>query len=405
LNKSYPKSDQIASLLPSIDLLEKSRLIAEGAIIEIGRLTLETVLNMSAVEAAGEPQRGKKKDEIRHHGSQPGNVKIGGKRIQVERPRLRSKDGHEVPVPAYEILKKDPKRADRALTRVLAGVSSRDYSGIFDEAGGELGVSKSNVSRESAKAAEQALKEITERKILTRQLAILIDGTNVGEVVAITAVGINEAGGKSVLGISEGASENAASVGALLDSLIERGLDPSVPTLFVIDGAKALKKAIKDRFQGGAIQRCQIHKLRNIVDHLPLAKRGYYEKKIGLAFRLPYAEALARLEQIAKELELLHPGAAASLREGLHETLTVSRLNLPPLLVSSLRSTNIIEAGFSKAKSKLRRFTNFSSGAMSLKWCACALAVAENGFRTIKGVRDLWMLKAALDQPIQVQAK
>jgi len=291
------------------------------------------------------------------------------------------------------------------LSRVLAGVSTRDYAGVFDEAGEEVGISKSNVSRESARAAEEALKELVERRIATRQLAILIDGTNLGEVVAVTAVGLDETGTKKVLGISEGASENAVSVGALLDSLIERGVDPTLSTLFVIDGAKALKKAIADRFAGGVIQRCQLHKIRNVIGHLPLAKRSYYEKKLNLAFRLEYPEALDRLEEIARELELLHPGAAASLREGMPETLTVRRLNLPPLLVSSLRSTNLIESSFTRAKTRLRRFTNFSSGGMSLRWCAAALTLAEHGFRTVKGVKDLWMLRAALDQPLEVQAK
>jgi putative transposase len=405
LNKSYPKGREIAALLPSIELLEKSRQITEKAILDIGRLTIETVLNMSAEDAAGPPQRGKRKGDIRHHGSQPGNVKVGGKRVQVDRPRLRTRSGQEAPLAAYELLKTDPKRADRALSRVLAGVSTRDYAGIFDEAGEEVGVSRSNVSRESAKAAEGALKELTERRIEARQLAILIDGTNVGEVVAVTAVGIDESGTKRVLGLAEGASENAASVGSLLDSVIERGVDPLLPTLFVIDGSKALKKAIKDRFSGAVIQRCQIHKVRNVIGHLPLAVRDLYDKKLNLAFKLPYGEALDRLELIAKELEVLHPGAANSLREGMPETLTVKRLNLPPLLVSSLRSTNLIESSFTRAKTRLRRFSNFSSGGMSLKWSAAALKLAEQGFRRVKGVKDLWMLKASLDQPLEVLAK
>jgi len=385
--------------------MERSRAITEKAIIELGRLTIETVLNMSAEEVAGPPARGKKKGDIRHHGSQPGNVKVGGKRVQVARPRLRSRDGKEVPVAAYETLKVDPKRADRALGRVLAGVSTRDYAGIFDEAAEEVGVSRSSVSRESSKAAEESLKELCSRPIPTRQLAILIDGTNVGEVMAISSVGIDESGTKRVLGLVEGSSENSVSAGALLDSMIERGVDPKLPTLFVIDGSKALRKAILERFAGAVVQRCQLHKIRNVLAHLPLAKRKYYETKLNMAFRLAHPEAVQKLEEIAKELEVLHPGAAASLREGMPETLTVRRLNLPPLLVSSLRSTNLIEAGFSKAKTKLRRVTNFSSGAMSLRWAAATLRLAEQGFRTVKGVKDTWMLRAALDEPLRVQVK
>jgi putative transposase len=405
MNKSYHKHrDSLVNLLPSIELLERSREIAEDAIYEIGKLAVETILGLSAVEIAGEPQKGKARTGVRHYGSQTGRVVISGKRMQVDRPRLRDMEG-EVGVPAYEMVKRDPKATDRAVSRILSGVSTRDYAGIFDEAGKELGLSKSNVSREFVKGAEEALKELTERKIYTRQLAVMIDGVSVGESLAVAAVGLDESGTKRVLGLSEGASENTASAGALLDSMIERGVDPKQPILFVIDGAKALRKAIKERFPNAEIQRCRLHKIRNVISHLPLAKREYYQSKLDLAYKLPFEEALLRLEEIAHELELAHPGAAASLREGMEETLTVSRLKLPELLVSSLKSTNLIESSFSKAKTKLRRITNYSSGEMSLRWCASALRLAEQGYRTVKGVKDLWMLRAALDTPLQLEAK
>jgi transposase-like protein len=184
-----------------------------------------------------------------------------------------------------------------------------------------------------------------------------------------------------------------------LDSLIEKGLDPAQPILFVIDGAKALGKAIRDRFAGAVVQRCRIHKMRNVIDHLPLAKRRALQSRLAFAYRLPYDQALARLQEIAKELAALHPGAAASLSEGLSETLTVSRLGLSALLVTSLSSTNLIESSFSRARARLRKVTNYPSGAMAMRWCASALLMAEAGFRTVKGVKDLWMLKAALDNP------
>jgi len=275
MTKSYHKGKALAALLPAIELMERSREIAQDAMLEIGRLTLETVLAMSAVQLAGEPQRGRRKGQVRHHGSQPGSVKLGGRRVQLDRPRLRDRNGHEVAVRAYEILKSDPKSGERALSRVLKGVSTRDYKGIFDEAGKEIGLSKTAVSRESAKAAEAKLKALTTRKIETRQLAVMLDGIHVGDCVGIAAVGIDEKGAKWVLGLSEGATESSASVGSLLDSLIERGLDPEAPILFVIDGSKALRKAIKARFPNASIQRCRIHKIRNVLEHLPLAKRRY----------------------------------------------------------------------------------------------------------------------------------
>lgn len=401
-----PKGAPLASLLPSVELLSRSREIVDRTILELGVLTIETVLALSAIDVAGEPERGRRKaGEVRHHGSQKGNVKVGGKRVQIDKPRLRSREGREVQVPAYEVLRSDPKSGDRALTRVLKGISTRDYSGVFDEAGQELGLSKSNVSRSCAKASESALKELCERRIEKRQLAIFIDGVRLGDSVAVAAVGVDENGSKRVLGLSEGATENSASVGALLDSLIDRGLDPEQPALFVLDGAKALTKAVSARFSGLSIQRCQIHKARNVLSHLPEKKRKYFDAALKAAYKLSYAEALERLQELAKELDVLHPGAAASLREGLFETLTVSRLNLPEVLKRSLSSTNIIESSFSRSKSKLARVGNYSSGGMAMRWLATAMMLAESGFRAVRGCKTTWMLKEALDNPLKVEAQ
>ena len=397
MNRSYTKGQDLARVFPALELVDASRCLVEEVLLEIGRLTLETVLSMSAVDVAGEPRRGKEKGPVRHHGSQPGRLMVGGKRIQVDRPRLRSKDGHEVGVPAYEALSRDPKQADRVLSRVLKGISTREYRGVFDEPSEELGLSKSNISRKVAEAGEEALKALTERPITTRQLAVFVDGIHIGDSMAISSVGVDESGAKRVLGLSEGATESAASVGVLLDSMIERGMDPSLGTLFILDGSKAIARAVKDRFPNGVIQRCQVHKLRNVLDHLPEGKRRRYAALIDLAWKLPYEQAIAKLEEIAKELEVLHPGAAASLREGMAETLTVTRLGLPESLCRSLKSTNIVESSFSRASSKLRRVTNFSSGRNAMNWLATAMTLAEQGFRAIVGYKDIWALKAALD--------
>ena len=184
-----------------------------------------------------------------------------------------------------------------------------------------------------------------------------------------------------------------------------RGLDNELPVLFVLDGAKALSKAVKELFPNAQIQRCRVHKMRNVLEHLPLAKRSYFKAKLNLAYRLPYKEAMEKLMELAKELEVIYPGAANSLREGLHETLTLSRLVASPLLVVSLSTTNVIESSFSRARHRLRRVTNVSSGAMALRWCACALSIAQENFRTLKGFKDLWMLQTALDYPLEVIAK
>ena len=402
MNKTFRNSKDIEAFLPSVELLERSRDIIEEAIGQIGRLTIESILGMSAIEVAGTPERGKKGEDVYHYGSQSGNVKVGGKRIQVERPRLRSKDGKEVKVPAYEILKEDPKSGQRALERVLKGVSAREYQGVFDEASKELGLSKSQISREFVEASEKALKELMNRQITSRQLAIMIDGIHVGSSVVLVAIGIDALGSKSILGIQEGASENSSAVGCLLSSVIGKGVNPEEGILFILDGAKALSKAVNEFFPYAQIQRCRVHKMRNVLEHLPESKRSYIKAKMNLAYRLSYQEALAKLQDLAKELEVNHPGAAASLREGLEQTLTVSKLAVSPLLVHSLSTTNLIESSFSRARSRMRKVTNFTSGQMVLRWCASALVLAEQNFRSIKGVKDLWMLKSALDNQLEI---
>lgn len=402
MNKTYRTSKDIEAFLPSVELLERSRDIIEEAIGQIGRLTVESILGMSAIEVAGVPERGKKGGEIYHYGSQSGNVKVGGKRVQVERPRLRSKEGKEVKVPAYEILKDDPKSGQRALERVLKGVSSREYQGVFDEASKELGLSKSQISREFVEASERALKELTQRQITSRQLAIMVDGIHIGSSIVLVAIGINSSGSKSILGIQEGATENSAAVGSLLSSIIDKGVNPDEGILFVLDGAKALTKSVNEYFPCAQIQRCRVHKMRNVLEHLPESKRNYIKAKMNLAYRLSYQEALTKLQELAKELEVNHPGAAASLREGLEQTLTMSRLAVSPLLTASLCTTNLIESSFSRARARMRKVTNFTSGQMVLRWCASALVLAEQNFRTIKGVKDMWMLQSALDNQLEI---
>jgi len=402
MNKTFRTSKDIEAFLPSVELLERSRDIIEDAIGQIGRLTIESILGMSAIEVAGAPERGKKGEDVYHYGSQRGNVRLSGKRIQVERPRLRSKEGKEVKVPAYEVLKTDPQSGQRALERVLKGVSSREYQGVFDEASKELGLSKSQVSRKFVEASEKALKELLCRQITQRQLAIMVDGIHVGSSIVLVAIGIDSLGSKTVIGIQEGATENSVAVGSLLSSIIDKGVNPQEGALFILDGAKALSKAVHEFFPHAQIQRCRVHKMRNVLDHLPESKRGYIKAKMNLAYRLSCQEALTKLHEIAKELEVSHPGAAASLREGIEQTLTVSKLAVSPLLAQSLSTTNLIESSISRARSRMRKVTNFSSGQMVMRWCASALILAERNFRTVKGVKDMWMLKSAIDNQLEV---
>ena len=230
-------------------------------------------------------------------------------------------------------------------------------------------------------------------------LAIWIDGLQLGGHHVICAVGVDAKGSKHVLGLREGATENAAVATALLEELVRRGLDPARPRLFVIDGSKALRSAIDAVFGADQmVQRCRNHKQRNVTSHLPKDQQAQALATMRAAFKLEAAEGIAKLEQYASWLEREWPGAAASLREGLAELFTVNRLGLTSALRRCLGTTNLIDNGHSAARERMRRVKHWQSGAMALRWTAASFEAASQGFRRIMGYKDIWMLKAVLDE-------
>lgn len=283
---------------------------------------------------------------------------------------------------------------------LLDGVSTRRYEGVLPEMAETVGVSKSQVSRETIEAGERVLKELAERDLSKLDLlAIWIDGLRLGNHHVICAVGVDAQGNKHVLGFQEGATENAAVAKALLEDLVRRGLDPSRPRLFVIDGSKALRTAIDavlgaDQF----VQRCRNHKQRNVVSHLPKDQQAQALATMRAAFELEVAEGMAKLEQYASWPEREWPGAAASLREGLSELFTVNRLGLTSALRRCLGTTNLIDNGHSAARERMRRVKHWQSGEMALRRTAAAFDAASRSFRRIMGHKDLWMLRAVLDE-------
>ena len=259
---------------------------------------------------------------------------------------------------------------------------------------------KSQVSRETIEAGERLLKELAERDFPQLDiLAVWIDGIQLGPYHVICAVGVDATGQKHVLGLREGATENAEVAKALLEDLVRRGLDPKRRRLFVIDGAQALRKAIDQVFGTGTpVQRCRNHKLRNVVGHLPKDQHDQARATLKAAFKLDAKEGMAKIEQYATWLEREWPSAAASLREGLDEMFTINRLGLPSELRRCLGTTNIIDNGHSAMRERVRRVKNWQSGSMALRWTAVAFDAISKGFRRIMGYTHLWMLKAALDQ-------
>ncbi len=391
------------ALLPMVELIEQSKLAVDELIDVLGRAQIEAVLRLSAERLAGAPHPGKKGGAIGWHGREEGTVCLKERKLRVKRPRLRKKgqgeDG-EVAVPAYEAMRREEKLGGRMLEILLRGVSTRQYRAVLPEMAETVGVSRSSVSREAVEASEEELKRLCERRLDGLELLILyLDGVIFGEHHVLVAVGVDEKGRKHVLGIAEGASENQAVAKDLLQDLVRRGLKTDRKYLFVIDGSKALRAAIDAVFgTENPVQRCRQHKIENVMGYLPEHLKDQTKAAMRSAFRLPAKEGRARLEKQAEWLEREFPSAAASLREGLGEMFTVSRLGLSPSLSRCLVSTNVIESPHSGVRLRTRKVCRWRDGKMVLRWAAAALLMTEQNFRKIMGYRDLWMLKAALDQ-------
>ncbi len=389
------------ALLPMVELIEQSKLAVDELIDVLGRAQIEAVLRLSAEGIAGPPHPGKKGGAIGWHGSERGTVCLKERKLRVERPRLRQKgrgeDG-EVPIPAYEAMKSEEKLGNRMLEILLRGVSTRQYRAVLPEMAETVGVSRSSVSREAIEASEEELRGLCERRLDELELLILyLDGVIFGDHHVLVAVGVDERGRKYVLGIAEGASENRAVAKGLLEDLVRRGLKTDRKYLFVIDGSKALRAAIEAVFGAeNPVQRCRHHKIENVMGYLPEHLKDQTKAALRAAFRLPAKEGIARLEKQADWLEREYPSAAASLREGLAEMFTVSRLGLSPSLSRCLVSTNVIESPHSGVRLRTRKVCRWRDGQMVLRWAAAALLLTEQNFRKIMGYRDLWMLKAVL---------
>jgi putative transposase len=344
------------------------------------------------------------------HGTQPGQVTLGGRRVRVDRPRVRSADGAgELALPTWQAFAATELLEELALERMLAKLSTRRYHHGLEPVGTAVertaaGTSKSAISRRFVAATERALAELLAADLSTLDLvALMVDGIRVAEHCCVVALGITIDGTKIPLGLAEGATENATVVRDLLADLRERGLEVTRPILVVIDGAKALRRAVLEVFDHPVVQRCQLHKLRNVTDRLPDALASTVAKRMRRAYH--HADALvaqADLEALARELDRSHPGAAASLREGLAETLTVLRLGVPPTLARTLRSTNSIESMIAICRDHAANVKRWQDGQMVLRWVAAGMGEATKQFRRVNGYLHLPALRGALEATITV---
>lgn len=394
-------------LLPMLDLIERTEAAVDEVIDVVGRAAVEAILLMSAQAVAGPKHPGKAAGAIRWHGLQAGVVTLSDRKVRVRKPRLRRQgpgSSGEVDVPAYETMQRDGRLRERMLEILMHGVSTRAYEQVLPEMAETVGVSKSEVSREFVEASQAALKTLAERRFDDKEiLVIYLDGLVFGACHVLSAIGVDAEGYKHVLGMVEGASENAAAATWLLEDLVARGIQPAGVEggrrrLFVIDGSKALRAAI-DAVYGTAnpVQRCRKHKIANVTEQVPKALRDQVKAAMRAAYRLDHEEGMARLRKQAEWLEQEHPTAAASLREGLEETFTVNTMGLPAELRRCLATTNIIESPQSGVRMRTRRVTRWRDGGMALRWAAAAFLATERHFRRIMGYEHLWMLKSYLD--------
>jgi len=339
-------------------------------------------------------------------GQQPGYVVFAGQKVAVERPRVRTRQGEEVPLDSYARLQHDGRRQRAVREGIVAGLTSRNYHRAVDSVLEGYGIEKSSVSRQFVSASAAQLKQLCEKKLAGLDLvAILIDGIHLGRQVLVVALGIATSGEKHVLGLWQGATENTTVVRELLEDLVARGLNPERRYLFVIDGAKALRAAIERVFGARAeVQRCQIHKRRNVKEHLPKSAQGDTDRRIRNAYAMTdYTAAKAELEKIFRQLERINPSAARSLEEGLEETLTVHRLGVGTLLRRTLVSTNPIESCLSTVERVARNVKRWRAGDHALRWTATGLLEAQRTFRKVKGYRELELLQCKLNPSLTQQ--
>jgi len=381
-----------------LDLLrsETESLAAEAALLIIRNLVKDEVAGLCGPDYS----RSKGREHYRH-GSQPGYCVIAGQKVPLKKPRVRHAKGGETELETYRLAQGKEAMPRSAFGKLLRGVSTRDYEGVIETAAEGFGVKKSSVSRQFVRATRDALDQLLARRFDVMHFPVLmIDGIEFSGEVFVVALGIDAKGRKHVLGLRQGATENASVCKELLSDLAGRGLDTSRPVLVVIDGGKALRKAVRDVFGDRAlVQRCRVHKKRNIRDHVGEDRWPEIARQLDEAWAEPdYETALSKLKGLQLRLKRISPDAAASLKEGMEETLTVTRLGLTGPLLKSLASSNLIESALSVVRTATSRVKTWQDKDMRQRWCSAGLLRAEEKFRRLRGYTQMPELIRALER-------
>lgn len=406
--KEAPKLRAVGQrrVLPMVEVLVEADQALHDLVVDTGMQVVAALLEEDRVAICGPRSQPQADRRAYRYGFDRGQLVLGGRKVSVAKPRCRSVDGEEVALPSWEVLAAEDALRRRVIEQMLIGVSTRKYERSLEELPGAMksvASKKSSVSRRFVARTAKEVEQFLGRSLEGLSLPVLMfDGTELGGHLMIVAMGIDADGKKHVLGVREGTTESAEVCKSLLRELIDRGLVVEQARLLVIDGSKGLYKALKTVFgRWGHIQRCQIHKMRNVQEHLPKSRWPWVRQRLRQAWLRSDSDQQAekRLLDLAKSLDEEYPGAAASIREGLAETLTLLRLGLPAddPLYRTLRSTNPIENLQGLLQATARRVKRWRGGSMVLRWAVGGILEAEKKFRRVKGFRAIPRLIEALE--------
>lgn len=400
------ENPDIQMVLPMAEIVG---LLQEGVghlLREAGLALMSLVMEEEVRHLAGERHQQHADRRAHRWGQEDGYCVIDGQKVPLKRTRLRTKDNREQRLGSYELFQRNGPFEKGVWDKMMRGLSTRNYGAVVKDFHNAYGVEKSAVSENFIEASRAKVKQLMERPLGELRLcAVLIDGTPFRDRQMIVALGIGCDGRKTVLGLREGATENAAVVGALLSDLLERGLDFTTPRLYILDGGKALHTAVRRHAgEAGFIQRCQVHKKRNVLEHLPEEHRRAVGRKLQNAYNMQdYDDAKRALQQLHRELMDLNPSAARSLEEGMEETLTVHKLRVPDQLRRTLACTNVIESAFSIVETVCRNVKRWRDGDQIERWVGSGLLVAEGQFRKVIGYRQIPKLLSSMAAILSVK--
>lgn len=408
-NWAATNEEPIQLTFPTADLAELAQSSLGDLLRAVGKLFIESVMEAEVEQVVGRRSKRNQERGAYRWGTEAGFCIIDGQRVPIARPRIRNRQNNrEIPLGSYELFQRASLVEETVWHKIMHGLTMRSYKEVVQQFADAYGLEKSTTSDHFIEASRRKLDQLMKRSLADIPLAVIIvDGTIFQGEHMIVAIGIDRFGHKIVLGLRQGATENATVVGGLLGELAERGVDFNQPRLYVIDGSKAIRRAITN-FAGDAafFQRCQVHKIRNVADYLPESERPALKFRMRAAYQMTeLVDARNALFKLHDELLQANPSAAGSLAEGLEETLTVTDLRLTPKLRQALATTNGIESGFSIVEKICQQVKRWQGRDHRLRWIGSALLFAESRWNRLHGYRHMPVLINALESAYRIRTK